>query len=129
MIIYSSPGDCRDELEEKECGKIVKKDQCAKKGEMCMKSCDMCKDGGGEMTTTQTGGTIEANLPLLLYVISQKRPFIGECRDELDEKDCTKIVKKDQCKKKGQMCMKSCNMCNDGSGGEDTTPVGGIVKV
>ena len=32
-----------DEMEEADCAKVVKKDQCEKKGDKCKKSCDMCE--------------------------------------------------------------------------------------
>ena len=48
--------------------------------------------------------------------------------DEMSAEDCAKVVKKDQCEKKGAKCMMSCNMCDDVStgltktaGAEDTT--------
>lgn len=49
--------------------------------------------------------------------------------DEMEEADCAKIVKKEQCDKKGDKCKKSCDMCDDGgattAGGEDTTEAAG----
>lgn len=42
-----------DEMEEADCAKIVKKDQCEKKGDKCKKSCDMCD---GEPASTQATG-------------------------------------------------------------------------
>ena len=47
-----------DEMEEKDCAKIVKKEQCDKKGDKCKKSCDMC--GGGEATTESGEDTTKA---------------------------------------------------------------------
>ena len=41
-----------DEMPEEECAKIVDKGKCDKKGDKCMKSCDMC-EGGEEMTTAE----------------------------------------------------------------------------
>ena len=86
-----------DELKENDCVKIVKKDQCKKKGQKCMKSCNLCTNGGGT----------------------------GECADELEGPECAKIVKKDQCGKKGDKCLKSCDMCNSGGGGDTSTTVPG----
>lgn len=52
--------------------------------------------------------------------------------DEMEEADCAKIVKKDQCKKKGDKCKKSCDMCDDEpattASGEGTTMEGGILS-
>lgn len=52
----------------------------------------------------------------------------------MEEADCAKVVKKEQCEKKGEKCKKSCAMCEDGgetatSGGEDTTQAAGIENI
>lgn len=48
----------------------------------------------------------------------------------MDEASCAKVVKKEQCEKKGSQCMKSCRMCDDEpattKSGENTTEKGGI---
>ena len=51
-----SLGDCMDEMSEEDCAKVVKKDQCEKKGAKCMMSCDMCNYEAPAMTTTMAGG-------------------------------------------------------------------------
>ena len=56
--------------------------------------------------------------------------FSTECMDEMDEASCAKVVKKEQCEKKRNQCMKSCGMCDyepaTTKSGEDTTEKGGI---
>lgn len=42
-FFYFITGECMDEMEEADCAKVVKKDQCEKKGDKCKKSCDMCE--------------------------------------------------------------------------------------
>jgi hypothetical protein len=51
-----SEGDCMDDLPEKDCQKIVKKEKCADKGYQCKMSCDMCGDEMTEPPTTAAGG-------------------------------------------------------------------------
>ena len=86
-----------------------------------MKSCGMCE--GGEHTTTAIGEEgmkrnnekVKSNQTLILC-------FIAECMDEMPEEECAKIVEKGKCKKRGDLCMKSCDMCKSG---EDTTTAAG----
>ena len=41
-----------DEMSAEDCGKVVKKDQCEKKGAKCMMSCGICDNATTESMTT-----------------------------------------------------------------------------
>lgn len=69
-----------DEMEEKDCAKIVKKEQCEKKGDKCKKSCDMCDDGeattgDGEATTQAAGAGFKSVVFLVCHVYIIKLNF------------------------------------------------------
>ena len=46
---------------------------------------------------------------------------IADCMDDMSAEDCAKVVKKDQCEKKGAKCMMSCNMCDNATTEPATT--------